>query len=169
MIIHVVPYISYASSFINTCCDDEGVRGMLHRRRSCEKKHLRKAKTQCRSYQSGSFVAYLQMHRLKDEMTNRPMTTCVMIVTICKGHECNFSQAASCAYKQMNSTPYCSHFFASYSCLGLLLSSRYKCNLILFSCIQDQFNNKCLCYYIIIYIIFLCFISFILWLYMSNL
>jgi hypothetical protein len=56
-------------------------------------------KAQCRSYQSGSFVAYLQMHRLKDEMTNRPITTCVMIVTICKGHECNFSQAASCAYK----------------------------------------------------------------------
>jgi hypothetical protein len=25
MIIHVVSYISYASSFINTCCDDEGM------------------------------------------------------------------------------------------------------------------------------------------------
>jgi hypothetical protein len=39
------------------------------------------------------------MHRLKDEMTNRPMITCIMIVIICKGHEYNFSQAASCAYK----------------------------------------------------------------------
>jgi hypothetical protein len=39
------------------------------------------------------------MHRLKDEMTNRPMIACIMIVIICKGHECNFSQAASCAYK----------------------------------------------------------------------
>jgi hypothetical protein len=54
---------------------------------------------QCRSYQSGSFVAYFQMHRLKDGMTNRPMITCIMIVIICRGHECNFSQAASCAYK----------------------------------------------------------------------
>jgi hypothetical protein len=40
---------------------------------------------QCRSYQSVSFVAYFQMHRLKDEMTNRPMITCVMIVIICRG------------------------------------------------------------------------------------
>jgi hypothetical protein len=75
------------------------VGGLLRRRRSREKKHLWKARTQYRSYQSGSFVAYLPMHRLKDEMTNWPMTTCVVIVTICKGHECNFSQAASCANK----------------------------------------------------------------------
>ena len=54
---------------------------------------------QCRSYQSGSFVAYFQMHRLKDEMTNRPMITCVMIVIICRGHECKFTQATPCAYK----------------------------------------------------------------------
>jgi hypothetical protein len=53
----------------------------------------------CRSYQSGSFVVYFEMHRLKDEMTNRPMITCVMIVVICRGHECKFTQAASCAYK----------------------------------------------------------------------
>jgi hypothetical protein len=38
-------------------------------------------------------------NRLKDEMTNRPMITCIMIVIICEGHECNFSQAASRAYK----------------------------------------------------------------------
>jgi hypothetical protein len=31
------------------------------------------------------------MHRLKDEMTNRPEIACTMIVNICKGHECNFS------------------------------------------------------------------------------
>jgi hypothetical protein len=53
----------------------------------------------CRSYQLGSFVAYFQMHQLKDEMTNRPMITCVMIVIICKGYECKFTQAAPCAYK----------------------------------------------------------------------
>jgi hypothetical protein len=39
------------------------------------------------------------MHQLKDEMTNRPVITCIMIVNLCKGHECNFSQAVSCAYK----------------------------------------------------------------------
>jgi hypothetical protein len=54
---------------------------------------------QCRSDQSGSFVAYFQMHRFKDEMTNQPMITCVMIVIICRGHECKFTQAAPCAYK----------------------------------------------------------------------
>jgi hypothetical protein len=59
----------------------------------------RSTQKQSQSYQSESFVVYFQMHRLKDEMTNRPMITCIMIVIICKGHECNFSQAASCAYK----------------------------------------------------------------------
>jgi uncharacterized DUF497 family protein len=59
----------------------------------------RSTQKQSRSYQSGSFVVYFQMHRLKDEMTNRPMITCIMIVIICRGHECNFSQAVSCAYK----------------------------------------------------------------------
>jgi hypothetical protein len=54
---------------------------------------------QCRSYQSGSFVAYFQMHRLKDEMTNWPMITCVMIVIICRGYECKFTQATPCVYK----------------------------------------------------------------------
>ena len=60
---------------------------------------------QSRSYQSKRFGVHFQMHRLKDEMTNRPVITCIMIVNLCKGHECNFSQAVSCAYKQMNSTP----------------------------------------------------------------
>jgi hypothetical protein len=31
------------------------------------------------------------VNRLKDEMTNRPVIACIMIVSICKGHECNFS------------------------------------------------------------------------------
>jgi hypothetical protein len=39
------------------------------------------------------------VNRLKDEMTNRPVIACIMIVSICKGHDCNFSQAAPCAYK----------------------------------------------------------------------
>jgi hypothetical protein len=34
MIIYVVFYISYASSFINTCCDDEGMSFMTFVRRS---------------------------------------------------------------------------------------------------------------------------------------
>jgi hypothetical protein len=55
--------------------------------------------TQSRSYQSEGFEVYFQMHRLKDEMTNRPMITCIMIVNLCKVHKCNSSQAAFCAYK----------------------------------------------------------------------
>jgi succinate dehydrogenase flavin-adding protein (antitoxin of CptAB toxin-antitoxin module) len=55
--------------------------------------------TQSRSCQSESFGVYFQMHQLKDKMTNRTMIACIMIIIICKGHECNFSQAASCAYK----------------------------------------------------------------------
>jgi hypothetical protein len=31
------------------------------------------------------------VNQLKDEMTNRPVITFIMIVSICKGHECNFS------------------------------------------------------------------------------
>jgi hypothetical protein len=54
---------------------------------------------QSRSHQSKGFGVHFQMHRLKDEMTNRPVITCIMIVNLCKGHGCNFSQAASCAYK----------------------------------------------------------------------
>jgi hypothetical protein len=34
MIIHIVFYISYASSFINTCCDDEGMSFITFVRRS---------------------------------------------------------------------------------------------------------------------------------------
>jgi hypothetical protein len=59
----------------------------------------RSGQEQCRSYPSGSFVVYFKMHRLKDEMTNRPMITCVMILIICRGHECKFTQAVPCAYK----------------------------------------------------------------------
>jgi hypothetical protein len=39
------------------------------------------------------------VNRLKDEMTNKPMIVCVMIVIDYKGHKCNFTQAAPCAYK----------------------------------------------------------------------
>jgi hypothetical protein len=74
------------------------VGGLLRRRRSHKKKHLRKL-TRSRSYQSKGFRAYFQMHRLKDEMTNWPMIICIMIVNLCKGHECNSPWAASCAYK----------------------------------------------------------------------
>ena len=38
-------------------------------------------------------------NRLKEEKTNRPMVICVMIVTSCRGHKCNFDRAASRAYK----------------------------------------------------------------------
>jgi hypothetical protein len=54
---------------------------------------------QCPSYQLGSFVAYLQVHRPKDENTYCPMIICVMIVTGCKGHKCKSTQATPCAYK----------------------------------------------------------------------
>jgi hypothetical protein len=54
---------------------------------------------QSRSYHSKGFRVHFQMHRLKDEMTNRLVITCTMIVNLCKGPERNFSQAASCAYK----------------------------------------------------------------------
>jgi hypothetical protein len=75
--------------------------GLLRCRRSHKKKHLRKIDIEAKPklpFKRAS-EAYFQMHRLKDEMTNRPMITCIMIVIIYKGLECNFSQAASCAYK----------------------------------------------------------------------
>jgi hypothetical protein len=55
--------------------------------------------TQSRSYQSEGFGVYFQRHRLKDEMTNRPMIICIMTIDLCKGHECNSLQAVSYAYK----------------------------------------------------------------------
>ena len=85
------PFIKSKWSLLGVCFVAEGP----IRRNTFE----RSTQKQSRSYQSESFVAYFQMHRLKDEMTNRPMITCIMIVIFCKGHECNFSQAASCAYK----------------------------------------------------------------------
>jgi hypothetical protein len=39
------------------------------------------------------------VNRLKDEMTNKPMIVCVMIVIDRRGHKCNFTQAAPYAYK----------------------------------------------------------------------
>jgi hypothetical protein len=47
--------------------------------------------TQSQSHQSEGFGVHVQMHRLKEETTNRPMITCIMIVNFCKGHECNSS------------------------------------------------------------------------------
>jgi hypothetical protein len=73
----------------------------------------RQEQEQCRSYQSGSFVIYFKMHRLKDEMTNWPMINCVIIVIICRGHECKFTQAAPCVYKYVNSTPILFTLFGS--------------------------------------------------------
>jgi hypothetical protein len=39
------------------------------------------------------------VNRLKDEITNRPMVDCAMIVIDCKGYKCNFTQAAPYDYK----------------------------------------------------------------------
>jgi hypothetical protein len=81
------------------------VGGMLRHRRSCKKKHLRQILSKAVPKLSPIKLRHSHMsqdegvNRLKDEMTNRPMIACIMIVSICKGHECNFSQAASCAYK----------------------------------------------------------------------
>jgi hypothetical protein len=39
------------------------------------------------------------VNQLKDEMTQRPMVFCIIIVVNCKGHKCNYTQVAPCAYK----------------------------------------------------------------------
>jgi hypothetical protein len=81
------------------------VGGMLRRRRSCKKKHLRQILSKAVPKLSSIKLRHSGMsqdegvNRLKDEITNLPVIACIMIVSICKGHECNFSQAASCAYK----------------------------------------------------------------------
>jgi hypothetical protein len=85
--------------------DLPGVGGMLRRRRSYKKKHLRQILSKAVSKLSPIKLRYSDMsqdegvNQLKDEMTNRPVIACIIIISICKGHECNFSQAASCAYK----------------------------------------------------------------------
>jgi hypothetical protein len=79
--------------------------GMLRRRRSCKKKHLRQILSKAVPKLSSIKLRHNGMsqdegvNRFKDEMTHQPMIACIMIVSICKGHECNLSQAASCAYK----------------------------------------------------------------------
>jgi hypothetical protein len=81
------------------------VGGMLRRRRSYKKKHLRQILSKAVPKLSSMKLRHIDMsqdegvNRLKDEMTNQPVVACIMNVSICKGHECNFSQAASCAYK----------------------------------------------------------------------
>jgi hypothetical protein len=72
---------------------------MLRRWRSCKKKHLRQILSKAVPKLSSIKLWHSDMsqdkgvHRLKDEMTNQPVIACIMIVSICKGHECNFSQA----------------------------------------------------------------------------
>jgi hypothetical protein len=81
------------------------VGGMLRSQRSCRKKHLRQILSKAVPNLSPIKLRHSDMsqdegvNRLKDEMTNRPMIVCVMIVIDCKGHKCNFTQAAPCAYK----------------------------------------------------------------------
>jgi hypothetical protein len=81
------------------------VGGMLCRRRSYKKKHLRQILSKAVPKLSSIKLQHSGMsqdegvNRLKDEMTNRPVIACIMIVSICKGYEYNFSQVASCAYK----------------------------------------------------------------------
>jgi hypothetical protein len=71
--------------------------GLLHRRRSCKKKRLRKINTEATSKLPSRELRHSDaswdegLHRHKDEKTDRPMIICVMIVTSCKGHECNFT------------------------------------------------------------------------------
>jgi hypothetical protein len=81
------------------------VGGLLRRRRSRKKKHLRKINTEAKPKLSSRELRHSDMpldegwHRLKDEKTDWPMIICVMIVIICKGHKCKSTQAVSCAYK----------------------------------------------------------------------
>ena len=98
--------IRIVSEFLDVFPEElPGVGGMLHRRRSCKKKHLWQILSKAVSKLSSIKLQHSGMsqdegvNRLKDEMTNRPVIACIMIVSICKGHECNFSQATSCAYK----------------------------------------------------------------------
>jgi hypothetical protein len=78
---------------------------LLRRRRSCKKKLLRKISTEVtlklpfRELRHSDAPWDEGLHRLKEEKTDRPMIICVMIVTSCKGHKCNFKRAASRAYK----------------------------------------------------------------------
>jgi hypothetical protein len=79
--------------------------GLLRRRRSYKKKHLRKISTKATPKLSSRELWHSDtpwdegLHRLKEEKTGRPTIICVMIVTSCKGHKCNFDRAASRAYK----------------------------------------------------------------------
>jgi hypothetical protein len=96
-----------SSSLRKTIYHREGatVGGLLHRRRSCKKKYLRKINTEAMPKLSSRELRHSDtpwdegLHRLKDEKTDRPMMICVMIVTSYKGHECKSTQAAPCAYK----------------------------------------------------------------------
>jgi sorbitol-specific phosphotransferase system component IIBC len=81
------------------------VGGMLRCRRSRRKKHLQRILSIAMLKLSPIKLRHNDLsqdegvNRLKDEMTNKPMIVCVMIVIDCKGHKCNFTQAAPCAYK----------------------------------------------------------------------
>jgi hypothetical protein len=96
------------------------VGGLLHRRRSFKKKHLRKISTEAniarrytpklpsRELRHSNMPWDEGLHRLKEEKTNRPMVICVMIVTSCRGYKCNFDRAASRAYVLFTLTCICS-------------------------------------------------------------
>jgi hypothetical protein len=81
------------------------VGGMLRSRRSWRKKHLRQIPSKAVPKLAPIKLRHSDMsqdegvNRLKDEMINRPMIVCVMIVIDCKGHKCNFTQATPCVYK----------------------------------------------------------------------
>jgi hypothetical protein len=56
------------------------------------------------------------------------MAFCVIIVVDCKGYKCNFTQAAPCAYKCVNSTPVLFTQFGNrgHVTLELLFSAKTK-------------------------------------------
>jgi hypothetical protein len=60
--------------------------------KQCRRYHLKELRHNDMLRNKGS-------HRLKDRKTVWPMIICALIVIGCKGHECNFAQAASYAYK----------------------------------------------------------------------
>jgi hypothetical protein len=133
---------------------------LLHRRRSCKKKHLRKISTKVtpklpsRELQHSDTPWDEGLHRLKDEKTDRPIIICVMIITSCKGHKCNFDRAASRAYKIGEQYPCMFTLIGTRSCVMLVLSPsrlyfhllssrRYKCNSIFFLFIHDYIIKIC--------------------------
>jgi hypothetical protein len=92
----------------------------------------RSTQKQSRSCQSESFVAYYQMYRLKDEMTNRSMIACIMIVIIWKVMNVILHRLCPVPINRWTIPLYCSRYlvFARAPRLDFCLMSslRYKCN-----------------------------------------